>query len=34
MTFKNLDALMKHIQKDIQDTLKNEVAETTKSHMQ
>lgn len=34
MTFKNLDALMKHIQKDVQDTLKNEVAETTKSHMQ
>lgn len=34
MTFKNLDTLMKYIQDDIQDVLRNEVAETVKSHMQ
>ncbi len=33
MTFKNLDSLMKHIEKDIQHTLQDEVAETVKYHM-
>lgn len=34
MTFKNLNDLMKHIEKDVTDVLKNEVADTAKSHMQ
>lgn len=33
MTFKNLDDLMKHIEKDVQDTLKNELAEEVKETM-
>ena len=33
MTFKNLDTLMTHIEKDMQKVLKNEVAETVKENM-
>ncbi len=33
MTFKNLDSLLSHINKDIHDTLEHEVAETVKDHM-
>ena len=33
MTFKNLNALMTHIEKDMQKVLKNEVAETVKENM-
>lgn len=33
MTFKNLDDLMKHIEKDVQDALKHEVAEEVKETM-
>lgn len=33
MTFKNLASLMKHIEKDAQETLETEVAETVKDHM-
>ncbi len=34
MTFKNLNSLMKHIEKDVTDVLQHEVADTAKSHMQ
>lgn len=34
MTFKNLNDLMKHIEKDVTDVLQHEVADTAKSHMQ
>lgn len=33
MTFKNLNALMTHIEKDMQKALENEVAETVKENM-
>lgn len=33
MTFKNLDALLNHIENDVIDTLKNEVAEEVKDTM-
>ncbi|MBP1559841.1 MAG: hypothetical protein J6C96_01165 [Oscillospiraceae bacterium] len=33
MTFKNLDSLFKHIQKQVQDTMVNEVADAVKDNM-
>lgn len=34
MTFKNLDALFKHIEADVKDTLREEVADCVKDEMQ
>lgn len=34
MTFKNLDALFKHIETDVKDTLREEVADCVKDEMQ
>lgn len=33
MTFKNIDSLFKHIEKQVQDTMKNEVADAVKNNM-
>ena len=33
MTFKNVDSLLKHIEKQVQDTMENEVADAVKNNM-